>query len=85
MKQEELGQQPWMRRKDTPGVTERINVVETCVSGVIRSDAEKAGWTPCITERSNVPDTHIGGASVGDAKKAGSLHSLGSRKEKFYP
>ena len=76
MKQEELGQQPGMRRKNTPGVTERVNDVETCVGVTSRSATEKAGWTLCVTERSNATDTRIGV----DAEKAGSIiHSEADR------
>ena len=80
MKQEELGQQPELRKKDMPSVNERINDAETCVGGASRSDSEKAGRTLCVTEQSNATDTCIGGSSEGDAKKAGSIHSLGSRQ-----
>ena len=42
VKQEELGQQPGLRKKNTPS----INDAETCVGGASRSDAEKKGRTP---------------------------------------
>ena len=76
VKQEELGQQPGLRKKNTPS----INDAETCVGGASRSDAEKAGRTPCVTGRSNATDTCIGGASGCNTKKAGSVHSIGNRQ-----
>ena len=46
VKQEELGQQPGLHKKDKLSVNDWINDAETCVGGASRSDAEKAGRMP---------------------------------------
>ena len=46
VKREEQGQQLEMRKKITPGVTERSNDMDTSIGGAGVINAEKAGQTP---------------------------------------
>ena len=41
--QEELGQQPEMRKENTQSITGRINDTETCIGGANVGNAKKAG------------------------------------------